>query len=105
MVGKILKTEIKQEIYNWQRKDLRYGSLNLDNWLSQNRQDIRWSHKVYREYHGNMQSEIDSWRKNLSWGENPVIYIPGRSAITIIICYSDDATQIHTKKMHKQIKT
>ena len=35
----------------------------LDNELSQNVQDIIRSYKLYRENHGNLACEFDSWRK------------------------------------------
>ena len=34
--------------------------------------------------------------KKLNWDENPERNMPGRCAITITICNSDDATQSHT---------
>ena len=53
----------------------------LDERLSQNVQNTRQSHKVYRENHGKLESKIDSRRKKLIWRENP-----GRCTITINIC-------------------
>ena len=43
----------------------------LDERLSQNVQNIRRRHKVYRENHGKLESRIDNRRKKVSWGENP----------------------------------
>ena len=53
--------------------------------LSQNIQDIRRSH----------ESGAGSKKKNLSRGENQERNLPGRCAITITICNSDDATESH----------
>ena len=63
------------------------------------------SHKIYQEKHGNLESEIDSRRKKLSWGKDPERYNPGRCTITFDICNSDDAMQPHSQEMHRQIKT
>ena len=41
--------------------------------------------------------------KKLSRGENPERDLPGRCAITITICNSDDTTESHTEEMHRQI--
>ena len=40
-------------------------------------------------------SEIDSRRKELSRGKDPVIHIPGKVTITITICNRHDSTQPH----------
>ena len=70
----------------------------LQNWIidSQKVQDIRLSHKVYRENHEKLESGIDSRRKKLSRGENPERNLPVRCTITITICKSDDSTQSQT---------
>ena len=61
---------------DWQLKG------KFENSLSQNIQDIHWSHKVYWEYHGKLESGTDSKRKKLSWGENLESDLPGNFAIT-----------------------
>ena len=48
------ETEKSIHDFDWQRKDLWYGPANLDNKLSQNVQNIRWSHEHYRENHENL---------------------------------------------------
>ena len=73
------------------------------NTLSQNVQDIRQSHKVYRENMGKLESRIESRRKKFSWGKNPERNIPGWCSV-IIICYSNDATQSHTQEMRGRIQ-
>ena len=79
-----------------QQKVTRYVPANLDNKLSQNREDIRLSHKDYRENHEKLESVIDMGKKKFSTGENPERYIPGRQTFTISIYNSNDATQSHT---------
>ena len=37
--------------------------------------------------------------------KNPEKYIPGRCALTITNCYSDDERQLHTQEMHRRIQT
>ena len=54
------------------------------------------SHKVYPRNHEKLESGIDSRREKIRWCENPDRYIPGRCAITIIICSSDDFTWLPT---------
>ena len=73
--------------------------------LFQNVQNIGWSHKLYRENHGNQESRIDSRRKKLTWSKDPESYIPGRCTINIIICKSDDATKQHTQEIHRRKQT
>ena len=48
---------------DWLPKDIWYGSAKLDNKLLQNEQNIRWSHKLYRENQENLESGIDNRRK------------------------------------------
>ena len=98
------KTRRKKTSYgiDWLQKGM---SAELDNKQSQNVQDIRRSHKLYRENHWNLESGVDSRKKRLNWGENPESDLAGRCAITITFCNSDDATQSHTQEMHRQIKT
>ena len=95
----------KKSIYSmdWQQKGIWYGSIKLDNKPSQNIQDIRWSHKLYQENHGNLERGIDSKRGKISWGKDPERYILGKGIITITICNNNDATQLHTLEMHRQI--
>ena len=45
------------------QKGIWYDPAKLDNKLAQNVQDIRRSHKLHRENHGNLGSEIDNRRK------------------------------------------
>ena len=90
---------------NWIQKGILYGPTKLDNKLSQNVQNIRWSHKLYRENHQNLVSEIDSRREKLSWSKDPKRYIPRRCTITITIYNCNDATKPHTQEVHNRIQT
>ena len=78
------------------QKDMRYGPTKLDNRLSKNIQDIWRSNKVHQVKNEKLETWTNSRRKKLSWGENPERNPPGRCAITITICDSDDATELHT---------
>ena len=69
----------------------------LDNRLSQNAQDWWQSHKIKEVNPVKLNSWIDNRRKELSWGENPGRYIPGRIAITTTICNNDYTTHILRK--------
>ena len=89
---------------DWQQKGLWHDPTKLDNTLSQNIQNIQWSHKAYEENHSNLKSGIDNRRKSLAKVKIQK-YIPGRCATTIAICNSDDATQPHTQEMQIQIQT
>ena len=80
-----------------------YGPVKLDDKLSQNIPEI--SHKYYRENHRNLRSGIDNKGKKLVWEKHPERYIPGRFTATIIICNSEDATQLHNQEMDKRIQT
>ena len=80
-------------------------STKLDNKWSQNVQNNRRSHKLYRENHGNLESGIDTREKKFSCGKDPEKYIRRRCTITITICYSNYATQPHTQEMHRWIQT
>ena len=90
---------------DWLQKGIWYGPAKLDNKLPQNVQDIRSSHKLYRENYENLKSGIDSRRAKLSWSEDPERYIPGRCNITITICNSDDTSQPHTQDLNIPIQT
>ena len=67
------------------KKGIWYGSAKLENKLSQNVQNITWSHKLHRENHENLESWIDSRRKKLDWNKDPKMYFQMRWAITLII--------------------
>ena len=54
------KTEIFSFGLDWLQKGIWYDSAKLDNNLPRNGQNIRRTHKLYRETHENLQSEIDS---------------------------------------------
>ena len=75
----------------WPENGIWYGPAKMNNRLSKNVQDIRWSHKVYRKYHGKLESLTDSRREKLSWEENPEKDLPGRCAIIFTICNNYDA--------------
>ena len=77
---------------DWLQKGIWYGSTKQDNKLSQNVQNIRWSHKLYRENHENPERWIDSRRKKLKWSKDPKRYFSRRYSITITIHNCHDAT-------------
>ena len=58
-----------------------------------NVQDIQRSQKIHQGNHEKLEREIDSRRKNVCRGENPERHHPGSCAV--IICNSDDVTQLH----------
>ena len=86
------QTEKSSYGLDWLQKGIWYGSTKLDNKLSQNVQNITWSHKLYRENHENLQSGIDSRRKKLSWSKDPQRYISRRRTIIVTIHNCHDAT-------------
>ena len=90
---------------DWLRKGIWYGSIKLDNKMSQNIQNITWSHKLHRENHEDLEIWIDSRRKKLGWNKDPKRYFPRRCAITLTIHNCHDAAKAHTPKMHSQIQT
>ena len=51
----------------------------------QNIKNIRWSQKLYRENHENLESGIDSRTKKHSWSKDPKSYISRRCTITVTI--------------------
>ena len=52
--------------------------------------------KMYYEYLAKLESGINSKRKKFNCGENTKRYFPGRYAIAIIICNSENASQSHS---------
>ena len=65
------KREKSSYSLDWLQKGIWYGSTKLDNTLSQNVQNITWSHKLHRKNHANLESGTDSRRKKLSWNKDP----------------------------------
>ena len=94
------KNQIEKYSYglDWIQKGIWYGSAKLDYKLPQNVQNIRWSHKVYRENHENLESGIDSRRKKLSWNKNPKRYISRRCTIILTIHNCHDANKYIFRK-------
>ena len=45
---------------DWDQKCIQYRPEKLDERLSQNEQDIRRCHKIYREYHGKLKSGTEA---------------------------------------------
>ena len=70
----------------------------MDNRVLTNVQDIWRGHKIYLGSHDKVEIWIDGKKKIISRSENPEMSLPARSAFTIIICNSDDATQLHRKR-------
>ena len=81
------------------QKGIWYGSAKLDTTLSQNVQNITWSHKLHRTDHDNLESWPDSRRKKHSWNKDPKRHFPRRCTITLTIHNSHDATEPHSQKM------
>ena len=50
------------------------------------------SNEVHQRNHEKLESWTDSRRKKFHWSKNPERYIPGKCAISITICNSNDAT-------------
>ena len=69
-----------------------YRLANLDNKLLESVQNIRWSHKLYRENHENLENWNDSRREKFSWREAPKRYIRRICTITVTTFNCDDAT-------------
>ena len=74
------------------QKGIWYGSTKLENTLSQDVENITWSHKLHRKDHANLESGADCRRKKLSWNKDPKRYFPRRCTITLTIHNSHDAT-------------
>ena len=97
------KTEKSSNGLDWLQKVIWYGSTKLDNKLSQNVQNITWSHKLYRPDHENLESGPDSRRKKHSWNKDPKRHFPRRCTITLTIHNSRDATEPHSLKMRSRV--
>ena len=52
-----------------------------------------------------MDNRINSWGKKLNRGKNPQSDFPGKCAIKITICNSDNATLSLTQEMHRRTQT
>ena len=48
---------------------------------------------------------MKNWSVELTAGEKKLADIPGRCAITITVCNSDDANHSHTWEMHGRLQT
>ena len=86
------KTEKSSYGLDWQQKGMWYSSTKLDNTLSQNVQNITWTHKLHRKDNANLERWADNRRKKLSWNKDPKRDYPRRCTITLTIHYSHDAT-------------
>ena len=49
--------------------------------------------------------EMTAGGKSLAEAKTPRVIVQRRCTITITVCNSDDATQLHTQEMHCRIKT
>ena len=87
------------------QKTIWYSPTKLDTKLSQNVQNITWSHKLHRKDQARLESAADSRRKKLSWNKDPKRDFPRRCTITLTIHNSHDATEPHTQKMRSRIQT
>ena len=70
---------------DWLQKGIWYGPTKLDTTLSQNVQNITWSHKLHRKDHANLETGADSRMKKLSWNKDPKRDFPRRCTIIIAI--------------------
>ena len=73
--------------------------------LSQDVQNITWSHKLHRKDHANLERGADSRRNKLSWNKDPKRDFPRRCTVTLIIHNSLYATKPNTQKTRSRIKT
>ena len=99
------KTEKSSYGLDWPQKGIWYAPTKLDIRLSQNVQNITWSHKLHQTDHENLESGADSRRKKHSWNKDPKMDFPRRCTIALTIHNSHDATEPHTQKMHCRIQT
>ena len=94
------KTRRKKSSYglDWLQKGIWYGSIKLDNILSQNVQNITWSHKLHRNDHEDLERGADSRRKKISWKKIPKRNFPRRCTIKFTLHNSHDTTEPHTQE-------
>ena len=97
------KTEKSSYGLDWLQKGIWYGPTKLYNTLSQNVQNITWSHKLHRKDYANLESGADSTRKKLGWNKDSKKDFPRRCTITLTIHNSHDSPNPHTQKMHSRI--
>ena len=76
---------------DWLQKGIWYGSAKLDYEMSQNVQNITWSHKLRRENHDDLENWTVSRRKKLGWNKDPKRYFLRRCTITLTIHNFHDA--------------
>ena len=79
------KTKKSSYSLDWQQKGIWYSSTKLNTTLSQNVQNITWSHELHRKDHANLESGVDSRRKKISWNWDPKRDFPRRCTITLTI--------------------
>ena len=99
------KTEKSSYGLDWLREGIWYAPTKLDITLSQNVQNITWSHKLHRRDHEDLESGTDSRRKKHSWNKDPKRHLPRSYTIALTIHNSHDATEPHTQKMQCRIQT
>ena len=99
------KTEKSSYGLDWLQKGIWYAPTELDTTLSQNVQNITWSHKLHQTDHANMESGHDSGRKKHSWNKDPKRHFTRRCTITLTIHNSHDSTEPHSQKMRSRIHT
>ena len=99
------KTEKSSYGLDWPQEGIWYAPTKLDITLSQNVQNIKWSHKLHRTDHEDLESGTDTRRKKHSWNKDPKRHLPRKCTIALTIHNSHDATEPHTQKMHCRIQT
>ena len=82
-------TEKSSHGLDWLQKGIWYSPAKLDDKLFQN---ITWIYKLHRENHENLESEIDSMQKKLSWSKDPKRYFSKKCTINVTIHNCHDAT-------------
>ena len=70
--------------------------LKLNNSFSLDVQDIRQSHNIHHESHEKLYDGIDSRRKKLQLRWKAERCLPGRFAVVMTFCNSNDSTILQT---------
>ena len=108
------KTEKSSYGLDWLEKHIRYGPTKLDTKLSQNVQNITWSHKIHPKDHANLESGADSKRKKVSWNKVqrvifledtllPLLFIIGMIPLNHTLCAAGYKLSRSQEKINHQI--
>ena len=103
------QTEKSSSGLDWLQKGICYGPAKLDNKLPQNVQNIRWSHKLYRENHENTQTPMRLWRingsPNVGQKTRPYNNQQKRELAKLWTLMSQLTTEKNWKKVERKINT